>query len=414
MKLLVVSPNFRREEFWKRWNLLVKKHEDISVILLAPSEWTEGSFKGYTFGKEVNYKSVSYEEERFKVIPIRMRQNMFGDWTSNDIPAIVNNEQPDFIYFIGHHAQISMMQTLRAAKKYCPSAKRLTFTMRSDVTSKKSKGSVKAKIIKLILHFVRSYNVKNSDVIFCHYPEAREAIIREGFKGFVYINTQIGVDTEQFAFSEEGRQRVRSKLGIDKDTFVFGSATRFNPEKGIFDILEALPAQGNWKYVILGSGIQEEIDAIKFRVKELGYDERVIMPGLIGWGELPDYLSALDCAIHVPRTTPSWKETFSLALVQAISVGLPMIGNTSGSVPYQCGPDGIIVQEGNISALRKAMVDFMNNPQKAVEIGRKQQEYVRSSFDIRVLSEYFYKALMDIMQGISHVDNIDTAASKNR
>ena len=304
------------------------------------------------------------------------------------------------------------MQALQACKKYCPQAKRLTFTMRSDQSYVKMRyNGLKSMIISFVSQKINNYNTRNSDAIFCHYPDARNAIIREGYTGQVFMNTQIGVDSELFSFSKTGRELVRKEFNIG-DSFLFGSATRFNPEKGILDILEALPNEGDWKYMILGSGRDDEIATIKDKVKQLGYENRVIMPGVIGWDKLSDYLSALDCAIHVPRTTIDWKETFSLALVQAMAVGRPVIGNTSGSVPYQCGPDAIIVKEGNLEALHNAMRRMMDNPKEAALIGEKQQQYVLDSFETKRINECFYKVLVDLNEGVVKSNNIDTVPNK--
>ena len=407
-KIIIVSPNFRREVFLKRWKLLADKHKDFSVILLAPDGWTEGKFKGYTFGKKRVFQGKNYKSDNFEVRTVRVRQDRLGDWSSPDIKDIIKKEQPDFLYVIGNHSQGSMCSILTACKKYSPKTIRMTFTMRDDRNPyTRSYKSLKLKILNLrTMHFYRK-NVFLSDVIFCHYPDALNAIVKEGYTKPVYINTQIGLDNEIFYFKPNGRLRVRDRLRLG-DSFVFGSATRFNPEKGIIDILHSLPLSGNWKYVILGSGNPDEIELIQSEIKSLGLEDKVIMPGFIEWSELPDYLSALDCVVHVPRTTYNWKETFSIALVQAISVGLPLIGNDSGSVPYQCGPDGIIVREGDLDSLRKEMTEMMNNPAKAKSIGKKQQDFVVGSFGIERITECFYKVLKDIKKGVYDKNKIDT------
>lgn len=413
MKIVIVSPNFREKRFWKRWELFAQQYKDVEVVLLAPSNWTFGALKNYTFGKKIEFEGQAYEDANFKVRLIHTKQNMLNDWTSPDMGQIIKDETPDFLYVIGSHVQYSMMQALRACKKFCPNAKRLTFTMRSDnPVAKVIDGNWKAKLVNLVQRRINNYNVKHSDAIFCHYPDARHAILKEGYKGHVYMNTQIGVDKGLFSFSQEGRDRIRGVFHVG-DSFLFGSATRFNPQKGILDILEALPPEKDWRYMILGSGREDETAMIKRKVQELGYEDRVIMPGLIGWDKLSDYLSALDCALHVPRTE-GWKETFSLALVQAIAVGRPTIGNTSGSVPYQCGPDGIIVEEGKLDKLREKMVWMIDNPDEAQKIGLKQKQYVMDSFETARLNECLYGVLQDIKIGVQNPDMIDTVPSKYR
>lgn len=407
-RLVVISTNFRDKKFWRRWELLAEYDKDMEVILLAPKDWTEGNFKQYTFGKEVHYRTEDYITERFAVHTIEMKQNPMGDWTSSDIKKKVKELKPDYIYFIGHHGQMAMAQTLCAAKLHAPYATRLTFTMRSDTTRKVWHKDIKHTILAAITCMLEKYNVRNSDAIFCHYPDAREAIIAEGYKGPVFMNTQIGVDTDLFKFTAEGRNAVREKFGIT-DEYVFGSATRFNAEKGIFDILQALPKDEKVKYMILGSGTAEEIEAIKKETERLGIEDKVIMPGLIPWEHLSDYFSAIDCALHVPHTTQRWKETFSLALIQAEAVGVPLIGDDSGSVPYQCGIPDLLVQESNTPQLHDKMVWAVHHSEEMKHYGQIQKNYVVNSFSIQVLAKHFAAVLKDLANGVVDSEKIDTA-----
>lgn len=407
-RLVVISTNFRDRKFWRRWELLAENYDDIEVILLAPKEWTEGKLKQYTFGKEIQYHMDDHVSERFKVYTINMKQNALGDWTSSDIKTKIRELKPDYVYFIGHHGQLAMAQTISAAKRYASHAKRLTFTMRSDTSRKIFSKNIKHTILAAVTRMVEKYNVRNSDAIFCHYPDARKAIIAEGFKGPVFMNTQVGVDTELFHFTSAGRKAIREKYGIT-DEYVFGSAARFNAEKGIFDVLEALPKNEKVKYMILGSGTELEIEAIKKEIKRLDIEDKVIMPGLIPWDNLSDYLSAMDCALHVPHTTAKWKETFSLALVQAEAVGIPLIGDDSGSVPYQCGITDLLVKEGDIQKLREKMIWAVHHKEEMAKYGDIQKKYVMNSFDIRVLANHFYSVLKDLKNGIVDPKKIDTA-----
>ena len=87
---------------------------------------------------------------------------------------------------------------------------------------------------------------------------------------------------------------------------------------------------GDWKYMLMGSGLPAEIDEVRNKISERGLEDRVILPGFIEWEDMPAHWNAADCMIHFTQTTESWEETFSLSLVQAMAVKLPVIGSTSG------------------------------------------------------------------------------------
>ena len=405
MKLMIVATNLNRPELWKRWLFLKKSNSDTEIVVLSPKRYQVGAQKAYSFGKLIEYSGESYEEDRFKVVPIEISQDRFGGWSSKDIIPYIKSEKPDVVYYIGVHSSPSLSQVIRGARKV--GAKVYVFTMRGDLAPKQNL-SLKHRLIKFYNDSMNNRNVKGSDAIFVHYPDAISAFRREGYKGPLFINTQIGVDTSYFAFSAEGRERVRRELSLE-GCFVFGSASRLNAEKGVLDIIEALPKDEKVKYMILGSGSDDELCAIKEKARECGVEGQILMPGLIDWSELPNYLSAMDCAVHVPKRGDNWVETFSLALVQEMSVGLPVIGSRSGSVPYQIGCDDLLVNEGDVDAMHKKMLFVMCEPETAAKIGKAMRDRCASCFDVLHIARCFDIVLRELDKGIYNEKHIDTA-----
>ena len=405
MKLLIVATNLNRSRYWRRWQYLRDYDKQIDITILVPQHYENGAKKEYSFGFLEIYKGEHHNEERFKIVPINISQDRFGGWSSKDIIPYIKSEKPDVVYYIGVHASPSLSQTIRGAKKI--GAKVYVFTMRGDLESKK-KLSLKHRLIKMYNDQMSNRNVRNSDAIFVHYPDAISAFRKEGYSGPLFINTQIGVDTSYFKFTESGRERIRKQLGIE-DCFVFGSASRLNAEKGVLDIIEALPKDPKVKYMILGSGSEDEISAITHKAAECGVKEQILMPGLIDWDELPDYLSAMDCALHTPKRVENWVETFSLALVQEMSVGLPVIGSRSGSVPYQIGRDDLLVNESDIADIHAKMLFVMQNPDTSKEIGESMRDRCMNCFDVEHIAKCFDIVIRELEAGIYNEKHIDTA-----
>lgn len=212
MKLVIVATNLNRPELWKRWLLLKNDFCDIDITILAPKRYEDGGKKGYTFGGKIIFEGSEYVEERFKVRPIKVKQNKLGGWSSPDLNPYILEECPDFIYYIGVHASEALLQVIYAAKRV--KAQVLVFTMRGDLKKKKGK-TVKHFLISVYSQLLSNHNVHHSDAIFVHYPDAITAFRKEGYKGPMYINTQIGVDTSHFQFSKEGRDRIRKKFGLE-------------------------------------------------------------------------------------------------------------------------------------------------------------------------------------------------------
>ena len=407
-KLLIISQVFWQKHTWNRWELLTDLYPDIDITLLAPKIWTDLDGKNYTFGNAIIGRGEAYEKERFRVRLIDMRKIYYFDWLSFNIFNEIRKCQPDLVYYIGHEMQDPLIETIFASKLFAPNAKIAAFSMRGRSYKINYGKSWKQAIIKN--HNKLKWNIikKYCDALFCHYPDARRTFREDSYTRPIYIQTQIGVNSSVFIRNEIARRSIRDKYKLG-DNFVFGSATRFTADKGVFEVIKALPSRGNWRYLMLGAGNKDEEDAIRSEIVKLGLHDKVITPGFINPTEMPDYLSAMDCAIHVPRTTPQWVETFSLALVQAMSSGLPVIGNTSGSVPYQLGKEGIIVPEGDIDELRAKMIHLIDNPDEARSIGLKMRERVIRCFDITHLAHCFHSTMIDIIAGSYNPNKVDMA-----
>ena len=192
------------------------------------------------------------------------------------------------------------------------------------------------------------------------------------------------------------------------DSFVFGSASRFSSDKGIQVILNALPKEGNWKYLMMGSGSESEISYLRNIIKTRGIADKVIETGFVDWYDMAKYWNAVDCAIHVPLTTPHWEETFSLAVIQPQITQKPVIGSDSGSVPYQIGINELIVPEGNVEALKEKIEWVLSHKQEAAEMGEKLYYRTKNGFEIKHLNVLFYDTLVeDILRGEYDINKFD-------
>lgn len=407
---MIISHTFTQQWLWKRWKMLADNHPDVEVTLISPDVWVEGKNKNYTFGTIIETHGKNYDSERFHVRTVDMKTYGAIGWVSQKIKNEIKALKPDFIFHIGTHLQDSLVETICLKKLYCKHAKVLAFSMRGPQHNlkKNSKGGFKHLLNyeyrKKKLKYVR----KNVAAIYCHYPDAKELFIKEGFKEPIYIQTQVGVDTTIFKPNEEYRRQIRKQYNLG-DSYVFGSAVRLTSDKGVMEVIEALPQEGNWKYLLMGNGTDSDVQAINEAIKKKKIEDKVILTGFINSADMPIYWNAVDCAVHVPRSTENWVETFSLALVQAMATQLCVIGNTSGSVPYQIGNDGIIVPENDVEKLRDTMQYVLDNPHFALQNAVLMRKRAEECFDIKHLSECFYKSICDIQKGVKNPDHFDMA-----
>lgn len=419
IKLVIINHSFQVKYFYTRWQLFAHSHPNVDVTLLAPAECKWYNSKNYTYGGGGTViKGRVIEDGNFHIRLVRKKDFHDSDWYSPDFAHELKALQPDFIYHIGGHTQLSMLQIIHLAKKYCPKAKIMGFSMRGphhNINNRLIKGfslsALKSRLSYLYWLPRLKYINKHVDIFFCHYPDALQAFKDEGFTKPIYMQTQVGFNKDWFHPDEDARKEIRDKYDLG-DSYVFGSASRFSWSKGLDDIIAALPKDGNWKYLMMGSGTEEETNRLQKAIKDRQLEDKIIVTGFIDWYDMTKYWNAIDCALHVPRTTYGWVETFSLSVVQAMASGKPIIGSDSGSVPYQIGPDGIIIKEGDIDSLHDAIQWMLSHPNEGKEIGQKLMKRTVSSFSIQHLNDLFYSTLIDIYNGVYDENKLDMANAK--
>lgn len=404
-KIVLINHTFQLQRFYKRWLLFAEMYPDWDVTLIAPLNYKWDIKGSMIFGQNTEIRAESFDKENFHIKAVPIKENKFLGWKSDEMVEEIKRIQPDIVYHIGGHLQRSAIQCIQTVRKYLPNSKVVIFSMRGRTmnlkfpTIKSSKNII-LWLMRIVAFAMRKRYLKilnsQSDAILCHFPDAVNCFREEQYCKPIYISTQVGVDSDIFHPDEVARQEIREKLNLG-DTFVFGVASRFIRSKGLFEIIDALPEEGNWKCIFMGKGDDQFTNELKSRIKKRGFESKIIFAGFLEWHDMAKYWNAIDCALHVPNTTEKWEETFSLAVVQAMISGKPIIGNTNGAVPYQIGNYGILVKEGDIYGLRKQMIRVMKNPQEAKFLGEKNFQYVLNSFEIRHLNAHFNAILQDVL-----------------
>jgi glycosyltransferase involved in cell wall biosynthesis len=146
----------------------------------------------------------------------------------------------------------------------------------------------------------------------------------------------------------------RKKLGIQPDALVFGSVGRVSDEKGFDIALKAIsllePKLPHPFFLILGDGDSKA--ALESEVNRLGLQKRFF---ILGFDNHPlQFLQELDVFVF-----PSRLEAFGLALVEAMSLGLPCItADVGGTKEIIDETAGMLIRPEDPNALADAMLSM--------------------------------------------------------
>ena len=168
----------------------------------------------------------------------------------------------------------------------------------------------------------------------------------------------------------EVRKQMREKLGLKDTDVVFLFAGALRPEKGVEFLARAFiklsKENSEARLIIIGGGrlwIEQgwlrssPLDTIDHKIAEILAPsverKRALLLGIVPPAEIMPYYAASDVLV-----LPSmFQETFGLVILEAYSVGIPVIAFRSGGIPelVEDRRNGIIVDQGDEEALYKAM-----------------------------------------------------------
>jgi glycosyltransferase involved in cell wall biosynthesis len=128
------------------------------------------------------------------------------------------------------------------------------------------------------------------------------------------------------------------------------------------------------RLAILGSGPLAE--ATRARVRELGLDGGVLLPGRV---DTRDWLDRADVFVHTSR----W-EGFGIVLLEAMLAGLPVAATSVSAVPevVRDGETGVLVGAGDVEALADVLDRLLSDRDWAAALGAAGRVRARADFSV--------------------------------
>ena len=181
---------------------------------------------------------------------------------------------------------------------------------------------------------------------------------------------------------------VQNTVSIPKETVQWKSPCCFLfmgvliKRKGVADLLQAvsnLKEKGlieNYKFVIAGSGSEEE--PLKKMCTDLGLNGFVEFAGWIAEKKKEKLYQATQAMI-----LPSYNEGLPIAILEAISYGMPVIASDVGDISsaVRNHENGVLIRPGDVDALTQAIIEVgqMDHYVRYSEASKKLAETVFST-----------------------------------
>jgi glycosyltransferase involved in cell wall biosynthesis len=181
-----------------------------------------------------------------------------------------------------------------------------------------------------------------------------------------FVTIPSGVPTAALRARAPGRAQARARLGLDADAFVVAAVGRFVPVKGFDLLVAALPrlaAEVDAAQVLLvGDG--PERAALQASAAALGVTGRLVLTGTTS--DVATCMAAADVL-----ATPSRNEGMGRVIVEAMALGVPVVGAAVGGIPGVVvdGECGLIVPAEDPEALADALARLGRDPLLRAKLG---------------------------------------------
>jgi glycosyltransferase involved in cell wall biosynthesis len=238
--------------------------------------------------------------------------------------------------------------------------------------------------------------------------ELADATVTAGYDERCVDTIPNGVDTERYSPGGDPTP-VRERYGIPKDALVFLCARRLEIKNGVRYWAQALPhiirrVDQRVHFLFVGDHphrSRSDREPVLEAIGQLPDPSLATFAGSIPNSDMTAYLAASDVAV-----LPSLIEATSIAGLEAMACGLPLIGTNVGGIPEILSHDetGLLVPAASPEALASAAVSLSERDSVRISMGRRARERVLARFSWETIAQQ----TLQVYEQCRSQDSLDT------
>lgn len=229
----------------------------------------------------------------------------------------------------------------------------------------------------------------------------KEHLVTEGIEESKIVAVPVGVDIGVFS-SRDGK-RIAEIYHLDNSKVVIYEGT-LGKERYLNVLLQAFSKvkkeRENVKLLVVGDG--NDAENLKKFANELGIKDDVIFTGQVPQSEVPDFIAAGDIGVSpIPPHIFSYKVSSPIKMVEYMAAAKPVVANEEipehKEVLEQSG--GGMLVPFTPEAFAEAIIELLDSPKQAVEMGQKGREWVIKNRSYEILARQVEKRYLELIQG---------------
>ena len=194
---------------------------------------------------------------------------------------------------------------------------------------------------------------------------------------------KLGMAVEHAEVTGGDRDTLKNRHGIPKIRKVIGHLATLDPNKGSTDLLKAAAALNAEKgstepiQLVMAGPSSPEFEAFLEAMTGGVKPDWLTLLGPLPLDRRAEFFAALDVF-----SMPSRTDSFGIVFLEAWANALPVVAAAAGGVPevVRDGETGILVNFGDLDALKGALKTLLDNPEKAQAMGMAGYIRVNSGY----------------------------------
>ena len=280
------------------------------------------------------------------------------------LSEVVKSLQPDIIHWHDYYHSALITKTIKSK----PPLKICT-NHASQFLEQHAKGT--------FFHLYLKFFAMHADGIIAPSQEleSKSRIVKKPTK---FISN--GVDENLFKPTRKFRHQCCEHFGIDPSSTIILAPRRIDPKNGLMTLIQSIPSVAkdfpNITVVIAGGGPQELVKQYQNEADALGITDLIKITGILPYDWMARLMPSSDIVV-----IPSFYEAVSLAALEALSCGIPVIASNVGGLPHVINAEnGLLVPPGDTQALATGLREFISDKDLRLQKGHNGRQTILNGF----------------------------------
>lgn len=249
-----------------------------------------------------------------------------------------------------------------------------------------------------VSNLLEIFIMKKADLVLTTTRWFEEGLVKRGIPRAILMPYPNGIDIESFMMKNGNEVREKYHLGNSKVVIYIGAIAKsrflnvlirsfWEVKKEIEDV----------KLLMVGEGSDRK--NLKRQAEVLGIKDDVIFTGQVAQSEVPNFIAAADVGVSPIPPLSFYKVSSPIKMLEYMALGKPVVANEE--IPEQ---EEIIRESGGgilvkfeYESFANGLIDLLDNPDKAIEMGKKGQEWIMKNRTYEILARKLEEKYFDIL-----------------